>query len=130
MSTATVANPRATLMDVAKLAGVSRQVAGSVLNGTHGNNSRASGATVRRILDTRRDEQALRREATAAVTRISTLSERERQVFDGLVAGKLGKQIAIDLGISPRTVEIHRARVMEKLGTRTPSDIVRVGILA
>jgi two-component system response regulator FixJ len=84
---------------------------------------------IRRALELRRSEHALRHEATIAATRIATLSEREREVFDGLVAGKLGKQIAIDLGISPRTVEIHRARVMDKLGTRTTSEIVRMGIV-
>ncbi|MEK0085598.1 response regulator transcription factor [Benzoatithermus flavus] len=64
-----------------------------------------------------------------AAARIATLSSREREVFDGLIRGRLSKQIAGDLGISPRTVEIYRANVMEKLGTRTLAEIVRLGVL-
>jgi FixJ family two-component response regulator len=46
--------------------------------------------------------------------------------FDGLVAGRLGKQIVHDLGISPRTVEVYRASMMEKLRVRTLSELVRL----
>jgi two-component system, LuxR family, response regulator FixJ len=60
--------------------------------------------------------------------RLSRLTERERDVFNGLIMGKTNKGIALDLGISPRTVEIHRARVMEKLEARTLSDIVRLAL--
>jgi len=60
--------------------------------------------------------------------RLCRLTERERDVFNGLVMGKTNKGIALDLGISPRTVEIHRARVMEKLEARTLSDIVRLAL--
>jgi two-component system response regulator FixJ len=60
--------------------------------------------------------------------RLGRLTERERDVFNGLVMGKTNKGIALDLGISPRTVEIHRARVMEKLEARTLSDIVRLAL--
>jgi two-component system response regulator FixJ len=60
--------------------------------------------------------------------RLNRLTEREHQVFDGLVVGKTNKGIARDLGISPRTVEIHRARVMEKLEATTLSDIVRLAL--
>ena len=58
--------------------------------------------------------------------RLSRLTGREHDVFKGLVVGKTNKGIALDLGISPRTVEIHRARVMEKLEARTLSDVVRL----
>ncbi len=85
--------------------------------------------TIQRALNVRRNEQRLRSETTAAAARIATLSGRERDVFDGLVEGKLGKQIAIDLAISPRTVEVHRAHIMEKLGVRTTSDLIRMGVL-
>jgi two-component system, LuxR family, response regulator FixJ len=60
--------------------------------------------------------------------RLCRLTERERDVFNGLVMGKTNKGIALDLGISPRTVEIHRARVMEKLEARTLSDVVRLAL--
>lgn len=60
--------------------------------------------------------------------RLSRLTERERDVFNGLIMGKTNKGIARDLGISPRTVEIHRARVMEKLEARTLSDVVRLAL--
>jgi two-component system response regulator FixJ len=76
-------------------------------------------------------EHAMRAgEANASVRsvneRLSQLTERERQVLDLLIAGKPNKVIAYDLSISPRTVEIHRARVMEKMGARSLADLVRM----
>jgi len=61
--------------------------------------------------------------------RLARLTERERDVFNSLVVGKTNKEIALDLGISPRTVEIHRARVMEKLEASTLSDVVRLALM-
>jgi two-component system, LuxR family, response regulator FixJ len=61
--------------------------------------------------------------------RLDTLSERERQVLDGLVAGKANKVIAHDLGISPRTVEIYRANVMTKMQAGSLSELVRMTLL-
>ncbi len=58
------------------------------------------------------------------------LSPRERQVFDGLVAGKPSKVIAYDLDISPRTVEIYRAHVMSKTQARGLSELVRMALVA
>ena len=63
-------------------------------------------------------------------TRIKSLSERERQVLDGLVAGKPNKIIAHDLGISARTVEIYRANVMTKMQADSLSNLVRMSLLA
>jgi two-component system, LuxR family, response regulator FixJ len=63
-------------------------------------------------------------------TRIGSLSERERQVLEGLVSGKPNKVIAHDLGISPRTVEIHRANVMSKMQAGSLSELVRMALLA
>lgn len=64
------------------------------------------------------------------LARLGSLSQRERQVLDGLVAGNPNKTIAFDLGISPRTVEIYRANVMDKMGASSLSDLVRMAILA
>jgi len=61
--------------------------------------------------------------------RFEALSERERQVLDGLVAGKANKVIAYDLGISPRTVEIYRANVMAKMQAKSLSELVRMALL-
>lgn len=62
--------------------------------------------------------------------RIGSLTPREREVLEGLVAGHPNKVIAHTLGISPRTVEIHRARVMDKLDARNLSTLVRMAITA
>jgi two-component system response regulator FixJ len=59
-------------------------------------------------------------------TRIETLSERERQVLKGVVAGQPNKTIANDLGISPRTVEVYRASLMGKMQARSLPDLVRM----
>lgn len=58
------------------------------------------------------------------------LSVREREVLEGVVAGKLNKTIAHELGISPRTVEVYRAHMMSKTGARGLSDLVRMVLLA
>jgi two-component system response regulator FixJ len=70
------------------------------------------------------------REAAEAADRIATLSPRERQVLDALVAGRPSKVIAHDLGISIRTVEVHRARMLERLGTRRLAAAIRLAVLA
>jgi two-component system, LuxR family, response regulator FixJ len=71
-----------------------------------------------------------REAATEAVERIATLSPRERQVLDALVAGRPSKVIAYDLGISVRTVEVHRARMLERLGIRRLAGAIRLAVLA
>ena len=58
------------------------------------------------------------------------LSERERQVLEGLVAGHPNKTIAYDLGISPRTVEVYRANLMTKMRARSLSELIRMAIIA
>jgi two-component system response regulator FixJ len=79
-------------------------------------------------------EAALRRETDLdiadAVRRVAALSTREREVLDGQLAGRANKLIAYDLGISVRTVEVHRARMMERLGLRQLSEVIRVGVMA
>ena len=69
-------------------------------------------------------------EATEAAQRIAALSPRERQVLDGLVTGKMNKAIAYDLGISVRTVEVHRARMLGRLGTRHTAEAIRLAVLS
>jgi two-component system response regulator FixJ len=59
---------------------------------------------------------------------ISKLSPRERQVLQGIVAGKTNKLIARDLGISHRTVEAHRARLMMKSGAESVADLIRLAL--
>ena len=61
---------------------------------------------------------------------LSTLSGREREVLQGVIAGKLNKVIAHELGISPRTVEVYRANVMSKTGAHGLSELVRIALLA
>lgn len=58
--------------------------------------------------------------------RVTQLSERERQVLEEVIGGRLNKQIAGDLGISEKTVKAHRARMMEKLATRSVAEVVRM----
>jgi two-component system response regulator FixJ len=70
-------------------------------------------------------------ELTATATaRLKMLSPREREVLEALLIGLSNKSIAYELGISPRTVEIHRARVMEKMGVHSLSELVRMGLAA
>jgi two-component system response regulator FixJ len=69
-------------------------------------------------------------EAQAARDMLSLLTPRERDVLDQLVKGNPNKIVAHELGISPRTVEIHRANVMDKLQARNLSDIVRTALAA
>ena len=77
----------------------------------------------------------LRKEATGdrmrdASVRLQALTAREREVLDGLARGLPNKTIAYDLGISPRTVEIHRANVMTKLSVRSLSEALRIAFAA
>jgi two-component system response regulator FixJ len=79
----------------------------------------------------RYDERGRRESETAQITgKLNALSVRERQVLDGLLAGHPNKTIAYDLEISPRTVEIHRANVMTKMGAGSLSDLIRMALLA
>jgi two-component system, LuxR family, response regulator FixJ len=66
----------------------------------------------------------------AATAKLALLSSRELQVLQGLLGGLPNKSIAYDLGISPRTVEIHRARLMDKTGARSLSELIRLALAA
>jgi two-component system response regulator FixJ len=80
---------------------------------------------VRRALErvSSAQDQALANKETRR--RLELLTDRERQVLDLIVAGKANKVVAYDLSISPRTVEIHRSRVMEKMAAANLADLVR-----
>jgi FixJ family two-component response regulator len=80
-----------------------------------------------RLAETPAERSARRAEA---IMRIASLTKREREVMDLVVAGDANKVIAARLGISQRTVETHRATVMKKLEARSLSDLVRLAIAA
>ena len=69
-------------------------------------------------------------EVAQAIEQIAALSPREHEVLAGLLAGRPNKTIAYDLNISVRTVEVHRARLMDRLGVQTFAEVIRLGVLA
>src|SRR5215831_18490655 len=77
-----------------------------------------------------KEQDARTRQAHAELTeiqgKITTLTPREREVLTHVVAGRLNKQIAGDLGTVEKTIKVHRSRMMEKLGVRTVADLVRL----
>ena len=81
-------------------------------------------AAVKSALDRHAQVLSGRHELAALRARYESLSERERQVFDAVVSGKLNKQIAADLGAAERTVKAHRARVMDKMAASSLADLV------
>lgn len=87
-------------------------------------------AAVQAALD--RDRMTAEHAARIADIRVrrERLTPRERQVLDGLTRGRQNKEIAYDLGISPRTVEIHRARVMEKMEVHNLPQLIRLTLAA
>jgi two-component system response regulator FixJ len=87
-------------------------------------------AAVRAALRRQGSDDGRELERRAFAQRIAALSGRERQVLEGLVAGRPNKVIASDLGISPRTVEIYRANLMTKMQAASLSDIVRMALIA
>ena len=85
---------------------------------------------VRAALERGRESQARGNERAEFLRRMESLSPRERQVMEGLVAGKPNKVIAFDLDISQRTVEIYRAHVMTKTQAKSLSELVRMAMVA
>ena len=83
-------------------------------------------AAVRRALDVQERDRAGLAAIRETERRMATLTPREREVMEGMVAGKPNKVTANDLGTSPRTVEVHRARVMEKMAVRSLPELVRM----
>jgi two-component system, LuxR family, response regulator FixJ len=87
-------------------------------------------ASVRSALQQAEGEAKRQSERGEIEGRLAALSKREREVLGGLVTGRANKQIAFDLGISPRTVEIYRANLMDKMQAATLSDLVRMALIA
>jgi two-component system response regulator FixJ len=87
-------------------------------------------ASVRAALKQKEGEVKRHGERAEIEGRLAALSNRERDVLGGLVAGRANKQIAYDLGISPRTVEIYRANLMSKMKAGSLSDLVRMALIA
>ena len=74
---------------------------------------------------------AIRDRAVAGATeRMARLSPRERQVLEGIAVGRPSKLIAYDLGISVRTVEVHRAHMLDRLGVRNMAEAIRIAVMA
>jgi two-component system response regulator FixJ len=78
----------------------------------------------------KRASKACDHEAMQAARRMVALSPRERQVLEGIVAGKPNKLIAHELDISVRTVEVHRTRLMVRLGTHSMAEAIRTAVLS
>jgi two-component system response regulator FixJ len=85
---------------------------------------------VRSALSREADTGKRKADLAAIQDKLAALSNRERQVLEGLVAGSANKNIAFDLGISPRTVEIYRANLMTKMAANSLSDLVRMAMTA
>jgi FixJ family two-component response regulator len=83
---------------------------------------------VERMLDQARDAFAEHQSAASRGALMARLTLREAQVLERIVAGRLNKQIADDLGISIKTVEAHRANIMEKLNANTVADLLKIAL--
>lgn len=86
--------------------------------------------SIRNALQREKHDRSTERLVGGYLERLALLTERERQIFDLMVHGDPNKVIASKLEISPRTVEIHRAHVMDKLQVRNLSQLVKMAILA
>jgi two-component system, LuxR family, response regulator FixJ len=87
-------------------------------------------ASVRSALNQLDQDRKREAEHSDIEGRLATLSNRERDVLQGLVAGLANKQIAYDLGVSPRTIEIYRANLMTKMEAGSLSALVRMALIA
>lgn len=87
-------------------------------------------ALVRECLERSAEDHRQACDARELAERVDRLTTRERQVLERIVAGRLNKQVADDLGISIKTVEAHRANIMEKLLARSMADLMKIAIRA
>jgi two-component system response regulator FixJ len=87
-------------------------------------------ASVRSALEKGDQDRTRQADRSSIQSRIAALSNRERDVLQGLVAGRANKQIAYDLGISARTIENYRANLMIKMQAASLSDLVRMALIA
>jgi len=85
-------------------------------------------AVVERMLDRAKEVFADSQQAASRDALLAKLTSREAQVLERIVAGRLNKQIADDLGISIKTVEAHRANIMEKLNANTVADLLKIAL--
>jgi FixJ family two-component response regulator len=83
---------------------------------------------VERMLDQARSAFSQHQEQASRDALLQRLTTREAQVLERIVAGRLNKQIADDLGISIKTVEAHRANIMEKLNANTVADLLKIAL--
>lgn len=81
---------------------------------------------INEALETDLERRTARQEKAEVLDKIEKLTNREREVFNLVVTGKPNKVIAYELGVSQRTIEIHRARVMEKMRARSLAELVRM----
>ena len=87
-------------------------------------------AAVEKAFDRLLQGDRLQTSAADAVVQLASLTNRERDVVGGLILGHPNKTIAFDLGISPRTVEIHRGNLMRKLGAASLSEVLQIAFAA
>jgi FixJ family two-component response regulator len=83
-------------------------------------------AAIAQAAETETQAVELRNELASVNDRISRLTPREREVLTHVIAGRLNKQIAADLGTVEKTIKLHRGRMMRKMGVRTVADLVRI----
>ncbi len=98
------------------------------LEGLRFNAKRALGTT--RALDAQFTDAQRPADLQETARRLKTLSQRQREILDKVVAGIPNKMIAFELGVSEKTVETHRARLMRKLGADSLPDLVRIALRA
>ena len=83
-------------------------------------------AAIERAIEMDRKARESQKDLQLINSRISALTPREREVLTQVVAGRLNKQIAAELGIVEKTIKLHRGRMMRKMGVRTVADLVRI----
>jgi FixJ family two-component response regulator len=84
---------------------------------------------IRRAIEVDAQSRRVRSEQAEIAARRGQLTPREREVMDLVIAGKANKVIASELGLSPKTVEVHRAHVMKKMQVASLADLVRLGMM-